>query len=333
MSTLDCTPWISCITGRLCIDLLVPDRTKRGIHRCVLSGRPPRIPMTLLGPDQDARIISCTTSPTMNSIIHRYRSQWHRASFSSHSTEVAIMVDCVFVDSGWQPAHSFKLSATSQVNRSGSWIRFDSSDILVQCGLRRTIRYGYPEHRWVAHSNHVLSRLGIASKHDDYGLVQSLDYEITFPQRSSQAPNGYLFLCPLLDMQTVDGTQFRHPECHSYWTFDPSGVERLSDNAAASHGFPSASLTVQAWTVSWDETAYAALRKFQEAKYDIAGHESPESLDVPRYRWCRDEDTSFARWTTTLQTLKTILSLKSAMGMRPVTHPVSRFFHAIVYLW
>ncbi|KAJ7253600.1 hypothetical protein C8J57DRAFT_1237399 [Mycena rebaudengoi] len=217
----------------------------------------------------------------------------------NNTQEVAIMINCVFVDSGWQPAHSFKLSATSQVIHGGGWIRCRGASVIItsEVGasfLRRTIRYRYPEHRWVAHSNHVLSRLGIASKHDDYGLVQSLDYEITFPQRSSQAPNGYLFLCPLLDMQTADGTQFRHPEFHSYWTFDPSGVERLSDNDAANHGFPSASLTVQAWTVSWDETAYTALRKFQEAKDDIPGQESPESLDVPRYRWCRDEDTSFA---------------------------------------
>ncbi|KAJ7063839.1 hypothetical protein C8F01DRAFT_984282, partial [Mycena amicta] len=51
-----------------------------------------------------------------------------------------------------------------------------------------------------------------------------------------------------------------------YWSLDPTGVERLSTEEASRLGFPSFDLTSKVSVVSWDDSVYGGIRKFQRAK-------------------------------------------------------------------
>ncbi|KAJ7315177.1 hypothetical protein DFH08DRAFT_1086958 [Mycena albidolilacea] len=105
---------------------------------------------------------------------------------------------------------------------------------------------------------------------------------------------GFLFFCPKEDLQTRSSS-FRWPECPAYWSFDPSGVERLSMEDATCLGFPSISLSAEFYGRAWEASVYAGLRQFHQAKgFD------PYSLDVarhfgePLYHLAAETDVPFA---------------------------------------
>lgn len=79
-------------------------------------------------------------------------------------------------------------------------------------------------------------------------------------------PAGYLFLCPLAELETDVPTCFVISDCPAYWSVDPSGVERLSEQAAKNLGFPKLTLRVEVWARSWDNDVYDGIRQFHEAK-------------------------------------------------------------------
>ncbi|KAJ7732287.1 hypothetical protein B0H16DRAFT_1770376 [Mycena metata] len=81
----------------------------------------------------------------------------------------------------------------------------------------------------------------------------------------------------------------------SYWSLDPSGVDRLSTEEAAQLGFPSFQLTTEVKGCYWDTSVYGSLRKFHQGK----GF-NPDSQDVARhlgqrlYKLSREVDSPFA---------------------------------------
>ncbi|KAJ6543756.1 hypothetical protein DFH09DRAFT_877830, partial [Mycena vulgaris] len=87
-------------------------------------------------------------------------------------------------------------------------------------------------------------------------------------------PPGYLFLCPLDDLQSDSLTGFRTPDCPAYWSLDPFGVERLSAEEGKNYGFPEFEFSMNLWGRSWDDRVYAGIRQFHEAKgFDPSGQE------------------------------------------------------------
>ncbi|KAJ6611290.1 hypothetical protein B0H10DRAFT_1686768, partial [Mycena sp. CBHHK59/15] len=95
----------------------------------------------------------------------------------------------------------------------------------------------------------------------------------------------YLFLCPFEDLQTSDGTCFRHPDIPAYWSLDPSGVERLTTETSRKLGFPSLALTRGVFGISWNEPIYLALRQFYKAKgFDPESQDIARVLRYPLYR-------------------------------------------------
>ncbi|KAJ7229382.1 hypothetical protein C8J57DRAFT_1026658, partial [Mycena rebaudengoi] len=62
-----------------------------------------------------------------------------------------------------------------------------------------------------------------------------------------------------------------------YWSLDLSGTERLGSEEAERLGFPSLTLHMSVHTRSWDDSVYAGIRDFHQAKgFD------PYSQDVAR---------------------------------------------------
>ncbi|KAJ7472528.1 hypothetical protein FB451DRAFT_298398, partial [Mycena latifolia] len=144
-------------------------------------------------------------------------------------------------------------------------------------------------------ANHIFNHLGISSNHRDYVFLHEIQYYLRLYGTSDSIPSGYLFLCPLADLQSDSLSHFRHPECVAYWSLDPSGVERLGMEEAEQLGFPAFELETKAWGNSWDESVYIGIREFHQAKgFD------PDSLDValevgyPLYQLSADAHSLFA---------------------------------------
>ncbi|KAJ7455137.1 hypothetical protein FB451DRAFT_1565044 [Mycena latifolia] len=135
---------------------------------------------------------------------------------------------------------------------------------------------------WLTQANHIFNRLGIASNHEDYALLDYIECQLIIFNTGDNIPSGFLFLCPLADLEPDNPSYFRHPECAAYWSLDPSGVECLGMEEAEQLGFPYFEFTMEVLGFSWDESVYTGVRQFHQAKgFD------PDSLDVAREVGCQ----------------------------------------------
>ncbi|KAJ7079673.1 hypothetical protein C8R44DRAFT_90946 [Mycena epipterygia] len=119
---------------------------------------------------------------------------------------------------------------------------------------------------------------------EDCVLVCSIHYRLTFSVTSENIPEGYLFLSPLRNFQSDNGTWIRHPEWPAYWSLNPSGSQRLTPEEAFRLGFPSLMLEVYVTGKSWHETVYAALNRFHTGKgFDVDSQDISRHLGHPLY--------------------------------------------------
>ncbi|KAJ7461442.1 hypothetical protein FB451DRAFT_1404676 [Mycena latifolia] len=174
------------------------------------------------------------------------------------------------------------------------WTRVNSCE-LMDAVVSRNFWCDYStRHGWLTQANHIFNRLGIASNYRDYVLVYRISYKLKLFNNGNSIPSGYLFLCPLADLQSDNPSYFRHPECAAYWSLEPSGVERLGMEAEQL-GFPAFEFTVNVYACSWDESVYKGIRQFNQGK----GF-NPDSLDValeleyPLYQLSADAHSLFA---------------------------------------
>ncbi|KAJ7231556.1 hypothetical protein C8J57DRAFT_180297 [Mycena rebaudengoi] len=129
---------------------------------------------------------------------------------------------------------------------------------------------------WLAQANHIFDCAQIRSKHSDYGVIDSVVYWLRL-SNTNCIPPGYLFLCPLQDLQGNSPSEFRYPACPAYWSLDPSGAQRLGSDEAARLGFPSVTVSMIFTICSWDDHVYTGIREYHQAKgFD------PYSQDVAR---------------------------------------------------
>jgi hypothetical protein len=106
---------------------------------------------------------------------------------------------------------------------------------------------------------------------------------------------GYLFLCPLTELQAEDPTCFRIPDCIAYWSLDPSGVKRLSGEVAEDLGFPAIQVKRYALVRSWDASVHDGIRQFHEAKgFDPYTQEVAIELGCPLLQVSCDQEVLLA---------------------------------------
>ncbi|KAJ7278629.1 hypothetical protein C8J57DRAFT_1221474 [Mycena rebaudengoi] len=186
-----------------------------------------------------------------------------------------------FEDLGW-----VFLGLPSQVLHSG-WTRVISSDIRH----RKFTRYfsGPADHEaWLAQANCIIDRAKIPSRCSDYGLINCVHYRLRLSDED--IPCGYLFLCPLQDLQGNSPSEFRYPACPAYWSLDPSGAQRLGSEEAERLGFPSFTLRMIVRTTSWDDLVYTGIREFHQAKgFDPYSQDVARELGYPLFK-IRDAD-------------------------------------------
>jgi hypothetical protein len=135
---------------------------------------------------------------------------------------------------------------------------------------------------WPAQAHHIFNSLDITSNLEDYGellrdeklrsqlnfavFVEGIQYQLCFLGPIDNLSPGYLFLCPLANLQSQVPTRFRSRACAAYWSLDPSGTEWLNTEDARDLGFPDMKISVQVLGRAWDPDVYVGIRQFQEAK-------------------------------------------------------------------
>ncbi|KAK7035624.1 hypothetical protein R3P38DRAFT_2697531, partial [Favolaschia claudopus] len=135
---------------------------------------------------------------------------------------------------------------------------------------------------WFSQANHVLNRLGVFSNADNYALLNEIWFKVELdPQPATPTDwhslDAFLFLCPPQSLR-VGPASFKCPECVGYWSFDPSGEDRISSEQAAELGFPTISISIDGAGKSWTDAFYAGLRQFHQGKgFD------PDSQDLARH--------------------------------------------------
>ncbi|KAJ7737411.1 hypothetical protein DFH07DRAFT_842119 [Mycena maculata] len=158
--------------------------------------------------------------------------------------------------------------------------RFDSS-----CAIHGpVIRDLWPSiqdhwgHYWFSQASYIFGQVSMMAAYENHFLVYWIQYELTFSIFPNEIPGGYLFLCPLNDLQSEDGTFIDRPTCATYWSLDPVGHERLSSERATALGFPTVEWKRMVYRKSWDGRVYTGLGQFHTAK----GF-NPNSQEIARH--------------------------------------------------
>lgn len=125
-------------------------------------------------------------------------------------------------------------------------------------------------------------------------LVGSIQCHLWLLGPLDSLPPGYLFLCPLTEIQTELPGHVLIPARAAYWSRDPSGAECLSAEEAKNEGFPDIDCCMWAVGGSWDAGVYTGIRQFHEAKgFDPYRQEVATELGYPLYQVsCAGDDLS-----------------------------------------
>ncbi|KAJ7441362.1 hypothetical protein B0H11DRAFT_2204805 [Mycena galericulata] len=84
---------------------------------------------------------------------------------------------------------------------------------------------------------HRPSRLEMTRGFENFVSIFGINYYLKLSGQTDKSPSGYLFLCPRAELQSEDPTSFQFPDFRAYWSLDPSGVRRLTDEEAEDWGF------------------------------------------------------------------------------------------------
>ncbi|KAJ7503640.1 hypothetical protein B0H11DRAFT_1983658 [Mycena galericulata] len=270
-------PWIRRSTGRICVEPSINFRFNRLLNPP--AGDLPHLPLPALPGDRENSMISALTLGQYHEICYSYLANSHFFSTFDdtiragsiislqNKNEIAHIPNIRVDDTGWRDPggedHRFVVE--------NGWTRF-------YCPYGPVIeRILWPVHRgtcWLSQANHISNQYPISANH---GWVWQIKYEITFSTFLDNLPEAYLFLCPLQDLRSEDGSFVKQPECPAYWSFDPTGTERLSPDAVSEIGFPTLGWEREIGCRSWDDHVYSGLRQFHAAKgFD------PNTQDIAR---------------------------------------------------
>lgn len=126
-------------------------------------------------------------------------------------------------------------------------------------------------------------------------MVHAIKYRLTICNTGTAIPPGYLFLCPLQNLQLDDSSSYQNPDFPAYWSLDPLGTEHLSAEEAEEFGFPSLEFTMEVWGQSWDESVYTGLRQFHQRKgYDPYSQDLAKELGYQLFQVLPELEGAFA---------------------------------------
>ncbi|KAJ7472871.1 hypothetical protein B0H11DRAFT_2195789 [Mycena galericulata] len=262
----DCAIWIRSSTRRLCVDLITPPESGGlSLYSTIFDWSPTPF-LSVFEPHEDSKIIdsyrelciSTNTSVHLGAII-----SWSPGYHITHSKEIAFVPGLEVYNSGWWVGRTKSLVVKNGWTRGPIFCHIGFQDVLLAT------------RGWLVQANHIFARLGMASNRDDCIFVYGIRYEFIISATPNNIPPGYLFLCPLADLQSESPPRFRRPECPAYWSLCPSGAESLSLKEAEKLGFPPFELYMRVDGWCWDKSVYTGIRHIHQAK----GHD-PYSQDA-----------------------------------------------------
>ncbi|KAJ7679486.1 hypothetical protein DFH06DRAFT_511829 [Mycena polygramma] len=281
------TVWIRPSTGCPCIDLTPPASNADMIHS-FNSDFHQLSTTSLLEPLEDSQTISSIALKDYHDICYYHLAGHRQIATSKHiSIKIGSIRHCptaeykdsfevaydpaspTYPSRGWSTRdpiamHDWNSISSDQDGISrmeDGWIRVKSSDVTSSYCCRQSVEGPRPFPIWLAQANHIFDRLEIICGFENYLSISTVDYHLDLPSSTddSDLPLGYLFLCPPADLES--GT-----DSPAYWSLDPSGVARLNADEGRALGFPQIDFVMVVWGYTWDETVYAGIRQFQEAK-------------------------------------------------------------------
>ncbi|KAJ7040718.1 hypothetical protein C8F04DRAFT_1081884, partial [Mycena alexandri] len=270
--------WIRRSTGRICIEPSVNFRYNRLGHPPA-GDLPHLLPSALRG-DRENSMISALTLAQYHEICYSYlaTTHWFTTFYDTiragaiislqNKNEIAHIPNIGVDDTGWRDPGG----GDHQLVMENGWTR-------LYCPYGPVIdRVLWPRHRgtcWLSQANHISVQYPISENH---GWVWQIKYETTFYTPLDNIPEAYLFLCPLEDLRSEDGSFIERPECPAYWSFDPAGREQLSPDTLSVIGLPTLGWEREILCRSWDNHIYSGLRQFHAAKrFD------PNTQDIARH--------------------------------------------------
>ncbi|KAJ7697784.1 hypothetical protein B0H16DRAFT_818570 [Mycena metata] len=314
-----CTLWIRPSNGRLCVDLTLVDDLKVTLPVDLrvenpYSGTFPS-GISLLEQPEDSQMIAalslddyhaiCSSDlckdatfsiPTHTLVIHAAIYRRTSGTNLDNLSEIAYIPEWQFTGS---PRHElsprwYTWGPNQRNNKHYSimesgWTRVDSSEAEeIRCVLH-TLEDMDPDQYWFAQADHIFNRLGIKSNYEDYVMVSAVRYWVKISEPRDTTPPCYLFLCPLGHLR---------PDTHSgtfnwlaYWSFDPTGFQRLSADEARVGGLPTIEVGKEVDGIWWDSTVYDGIRQFHEAKgFDPDTQDVAEYLGYPLFKLSSERD-------------------------------------------
>ncbi|KAJ6532557.1 hypothetical protein B0H19DRAFT_1187853 [Mycena capillaripes] len=174
------------------------------------------------------------------------------------------------------------------------WIRVNSANVVDEYRHYVFINY-LSSLAWLAQANHIFDSLGKRFDLDHYVFVDGMQCWLSLLGPIDNLPPGYLFLCPLTEIQTELPGHFQIPACAAYWSRDPSGAERLSAEEARNAGFPDIEFLMWADGSSWDDGVYIGIGQFHEAKgFEPYSQEIAREVGYPLFEVSCERDALFA---------------------------------------
>ncbi|KAJ7846606.1 hypothetical protein B0H14DRAFT_2771694 [Mycena olivaceomarginata] len=281
--------WIRPSSGRLCVDLTAESDCGPPVLLNLLHGDMGRQP--LLQPAEDSKIIASMTLTRYHHIcwIHLARTcilpittpigpEMINCRFSRPESGISTRITFDYEFPTFECSWYFR-SQTAVATEQG-WTRIDSAAIGNRNVLRLIISLDNSRlcEAWLAQANHIFKHRGITSDYENYVLVTDIEYQLSVVGQKDAVPPGYLFLCPLPELQSGRCTWLEIPDCIAYWSTDPLGAKRLSAGEAEVLGFPSIRTEVEITGQSWCGSVYQGLRYFHHGKgFD------PDSQNIARY--------------------------------------------------
>ncbi|KAJ7315706.1 hypothetical protein DFH08DRAFT_419117, partial [Mycena albidolilacea] len=301
--TWDYTVWMRCSSGQLCVELVPPSTPQPNLDYPAGISRSHIISSLS---DTKLRVVQSLTMKEYHNICGIYLSQFRTISISTSTTvNVGAIISCspgppledpveiAYVPnvhprvSGWQTSGG----AEGVVMEDGG-MRFKSDDIFN--GIIELYIWSSTWRPWLSQANNIFRRLQITSNFKEYVCVRDVSFELEASGTTEEPPAGFLFLCSQKDLKTSPST-YCWPDCPAYWSFDPSGVDRLTLKEAIQLGFPAFQLKTTLYGHSWDTSVYEGLQKFHQGKgFDPDTQDLARDIGYPLYELSSKADSTFA---------------------------------------
>ncbi|KAJ7829136.1 hypothetical protein B0H13DRAFT_2289796 [Mycena leptocephala] len=143
--------------------------------------------------------------------------------------------------------------------------------------------------------NTIFNRLKITWDLENFVSVDGIECYIQLSGLADDLPPGYLFLSPLVELETDASATLRTLDRPVYWSLDPCGLGRLRDEEAHDLGFPAIYVEMDVLGKSWDASVYDGIHQFQECKgFDPYSQEVTVELGYLHFQVSGDQHTTLA---------------------------------------